>query len=156
MSLWKRMIERLDWLLAGCMILGIALFFVGTSLNMLVLFANGGSMPVVSKADFIVVTDGRPRHHADVGSANLLFLADHIVIDFPEIPLPKGKTGEWIGEAVHLVDYPIEGGLNIVSVGDLMRWGGVALFLLMIPLLLVRIPFRLWRDGIRFEWRKPR
>ncbi len=146
--------ERLDWLLAGLMLLGLGLFFVGTSLNMLVSMANGGSMPVVDETDILVVTDGRPRHYAEDGSANLLFLADRIVIDFPEITLPKGKTGEWIGVAVHLVDYPIEGGTQRVSIGDLMRWIGAALFLVMIPFLLVRIPFRLARDGVRLERKK--
>ncbi len=154
MHFLKKLVERLDWFLAGLMLLGIALFFVGTSLNMLVVVANGGSMPVVDYHDILVSTDSRPRHYAEDGDANLLFLADRFEIDFPEITLPDGKAGKVIGEAVHLVDYPIAGGPHRASVGDLMRWAGAALFLLMLPPVLVRIPFRLFRDGIRFTWRK--
>jgi hypothetical protein len=144
------LMQRFDWLCVSLVLLGIALSFGGISLNGLVRIANGGSMPIIGEPDVLVNVDERQRHYVKEGDGKLLFLADCIRINFPEVRLPDKKSWAKLYEFAKLLDYPLEGGPNLVSIGDLMRWIGAVLLLLIIPLILLRIPFRLVRDGIRF------
>ncbi len=156
----KKFLERFDWLLFLLMITSISLYFWGTALNGIVMLVNNGSMPVNLGPRVFFSTGNPPRHSAKEGSARLLFLADIIEVDFPEIKTPKGKLGDGFREVARLMDYPLEGsasfgGVHYVSIGDLMRWVSVPLFGFTIFPLLLRIPFRLLCDGIRYVRRKP-
>ena len=145
---------RFDRLLVFCMILGIGMSYWGISLNGMVIAANNGSMPITSEPDVLVNTDGVARHYAKEGSAELLILADRTRIYFEEIKTREGWLWGRFNEWARWVKYPIEGGLNMVSIGDILHWAGSALYLLIIPLLCLRIPFRLTRDGIRYGGKK--
>lgn len=145
--------ERLDLSLALAMMNAIALFFWGTAFNAAVVIANGGSMPVTHDDIIIniVSSDGRARHSARENEARLTYLTDRLTIRFPAVTIPDNSAGDVLHTVAKLVDYPVEGGLNIVSVGDLLRWMGTGLGLIMLPLLLIRILFRLPKERIRFE-----
>ena len=147
----KKLMRGFDWLIAFLLIFGVAVYAIGWSLNALVLTVNHWSMPICGEPDVLVNTDVKKRHYAKEGSAELLFLADCIRIDFPKIPIRRSKLLKPYYAFAVWLDYPLEGGPNMFSVGDLMRWVGAGLFLLMIPLILLRIPFRLARDGMAYD-----
>ena len=90
----KKWSRRLDWALALLLIFGVATHSLGWALNALVQTANNGSMPIAGEPDVLVNEDGRARHYAKEGSANLLFLADSIRIDFPDVQKREGKLWE--------------------------------------------------------------
>lgn len=147
--------EQFDWFLVLFGIFGIAMYFWGTTLNGIVSIANNGSMPIDGEPDVFVSHNEIPRHFAkEGGSAKLLFLSDRIRVDFPEVKIPKGKLGEVFQEIAVLLDYPLEGGLHRISIGDMLRWVGATLFFFFTFLLLVRIPFRLAYDRPHYEQRK--
>jgi hypothetical protein len=123
-------------------LIGVSLNYWGTVANAVVLFENGGIMPIVTggEKNYILLNDGSRREFMEEGK--LLFLADRFLIDFPvwENSIPDGMAGKAIQTWITYLDYPIEGGTNIVSAGDIMRWAGSALFLLLLPLLIFAIP----------------
>ena len=118
----KRFLERFDRLLVLFMIVAICMYFWGTTLNGVVALANGGSMPVDGEPDVFTGNSNIPHHFIKDGDAKLLFLGDVIKIRFPEIKIPERGLGSKLSEVAKLVDYPVEGGLNYVSIGDLLRW----------------------------------
>lgn len=142
---------RLDWTLIILLVLGVATHFLGTGLNALVRSANHGLMPVVGDVggDGYITAD---EHTKFVWLADR-YLIVHPLIDEQKLPRPVAKIYRAIAKYLEL---PKEG-LYLASIGDLMRWSGAALFLVMIPPVLLRIPPRLLRDGIRFvrKQRKP-
>lgn len=142
-----------DRLLAITMLLGLALYFWGTALNMTVVIANNGSMHVVEEVEgsAILDYDEKARHIADASSAKLILLGDLFQVDLPDMRVQSNLFQQVIDTWGELLNYPPKGGMNLVSIGDIMRWTSSALFLFMLPFLFVRIPFRLARDGIRFR-----
>ncbi len=145
--------NKLDWLSATLMLLGVSMYFWGTAMNMVVVVANNGSMPIIEVVASSVISDHdeKARHVTTSEHSKFVLLGDRIQVDFPDVHVMwepfLGIADKW----AELTDYPPDGGTNMVSVGDLTRWIGSALFLFMIPILLVRIPFRLAQDGIRFH-----
>ncbi|HLS52641.1 MAG TPA: DUF5317 domain-containing protein [Tissierellaceae bacterium] len=90
------------------------LFLIGVILNFLVIFANGGKMPVsiegikgINKRDSIelLISDFDIKHKSIDENTRLIYLADIILIPKP-YPLPK-----------------------VLSVGDLFLMGGFFLFM---------------------------
>ena len=133
-----------DMTLTLLVIIGLALNAWGIVMNGAVVEANNGVMPVIVEIPGIITTNtGTPREFVDDGK--LLLLADRVRIDFPdwEGKIPHGAAGSAIRWWGKWLDYPFEGGVNIVSVGDLSRWTGTILFLLgnalLIPLVLRRL-----------------
>ncbi|OGZ06056.1 MAG: hypothetical protein A2845_01420 [Candidatus Lloydbacteria bacterium RIFCSPHIGHO2_01_FULL_49_22] len=135
-----------DTMLALLVVTGLALNAWGIVMNGVVVEVNDGVMPVISETPgFIMTNYGTPRKF--VSDGKLLFLADHIRVDFPdwEKYIPEGAPGiaiRWWGK---WLDYPFEGGVNLVSIGDICRWMGSLLFLLgnilLIPCILRRLFF---------------
>ena len=122
---------------------GFSLNFWGINANGIVTIANNQTMPVVSeKFDLIMPQSGTERAYLEDG--RLLLLADRFRIDFPQIEdhIPSGPFGRALHWWITHLNYPAEGGLNIVSIGDVMRWVGTILFLPLLPLLVILIPFR--------------
>ncbi len=134
---------------------GFSLNFWGINANGIVTLANNQTMPVVNdKFDLIMPQAGTERAYVEDGK--LLFLADRIRIHFSAIEdqIPSGVAGKAARWWIKHLDYPAEGGLNIVSVGDLMRWVGTLLFLPLLPLLVILIPFRARANVRRYgNWR---
>ncbi len=141
--------ERTKWgfvdtALTLLVVIGLALNAWGVVMNGIVVEVNDGVMPVIVDIPGIITTNaGTPRQFVDDGK--LLILADRVRIDFPnwEDEIPRGAIGSAIRWWGKWLDYPFEGGVNIVSIGDLCRWLGTVLFLLsnalLIPLILRRI-----------------
>ncbi|OGZ06025.1 MAG: hypothetical protein A2762_01340 [Candidatus Lloydbacteria bacterium RIFCSPHIGHO2_01_FULL_54_11] len=144
----KKWSKRLDWFLAFLLILGVATHALGTACNALVMAANHGLMPVVGDI-------GDAKHVTADEHTKLVFLADRFLVEHPLMDEKKlfRPVATVYKKVAKFLDLP-EDGLHLASIGDLMRWGGAALFLFMIPPVLLRIPFRLARDGIRFEWKR--
>lgn len=122
---------------------GIVLSAWGVVANFTVVAANNGVMPVISsRPGFIIDTGGTPRRF--VPNGKLLFLADRVRIDFPdwEKHIPGGSVGQAINWWGKWLEYPFDGGIYIVSIGDIFRWSGSILFLIGNIFL---IPLTLWR-----------
>ncbi len=122
---------------------GFSLNFWGINANGIVTLANDQTMPVISdKLDVILPQAGTERAYLPQGE--LLFLADRIRIHFVAIEdrIPNGIVGKAARWWITHLDFPAEGGLNIVSIGDIMRWVGTLLFLPLLPFLVILIPFR--------------
>ena len=122
---------------------GFSLNFWGIDANGIVTLANNNTMQVISdKFDLFIPQAGTERAYVEDGK--LLFLSDRIRIHFTDIQdhIPSGFAGKAARWWIKHLDFPSEGGLNIVSIGDLMRWVGTLLFLPLLPLLVVLIPFR--------------
>lgn len=133
-----------DTALTLLVVIGLALNAWGIVMNGVVIEANNGVMPVIVEIPGIIITNtGTPREFVDDGK--LLLLADRVRIDFPdwEDKIPHGAAGSTIRWWGKWLAYPFEGGVNIVSIGDLSRWTGTILFLLgnalLIPLVLRRL-----------------
>ena len=93
---------------------------------------------------------------AYVEDGKLLFLSDRIRIHFTSIEdsIPSGFAGKALRWWIKHLNFPAEGGLNIVSIGDLMRWAGTLLFLPLLPILVFLIPFRARANVRRYgNWR---
>ncbi|OGZ19359.1 MAG: hypothetical protein A2494_02555 [Candidatus Lloydbacteria bacterium RIFOXYC12_FULL_46_25] len=133
-SLWG----KLDLTITLFLILGLALNSWGIVFNAVTVMANDDTMPVITTKHVVLLeNEGVPRILTNKG--NLLLLADRIEIDFPDIErhIPRGHTGKAVRWWGKWLNYPFEGGKNFVSCGDLMRWSGSALFLIMIPLIIL-------------------
>lgn len=121
---------------------GVILEQWGIVANGAVIVANDGKMPVVPQRNMTLDDNpGFARKLSD-GSENLLFLSDIFLVRFPEIETairrsPVAKPIAWWVEKLY---FPWEGGLNSISIGDIMRWLGSAAFLLFLPLLVILIP----------------
>ena len=136
--------SRTDLMVTLVLILGLALNAWGIVFNGAVVITNNDTMPVVTERPIVLLENsGVPR--TLISEGNLLLLADRIRINFPDIrtSVPGGYLGKSVRWWSKWLDYPLEGGLNMVSIGDLMRWSGTAVFLLLIPVILVRITWRL-------------
>lgn len=132
---------KLKLVLTYVVLLGITLNFWGITLNAVVVMANNNIMPVISEHEDVIVGNvGTERQFITDGK--LMFLSDRHRIVFPEIEdvIPTKGIGKPIRWWAKQLDYPIEGGISIVSVGDLMRWSGTILFLSLISLLILSIP----------------
>lgn len=139
----KNFWEQADLTITLIVIIGLGAYYWGIAFNALIVTLNDGTMPVISERPGIIVNDsGVLRQFAD-NDSKLLFLADRFRIDFPAIEtrIPKGVAGDAFRFWATYTDYPVEGGVNIVSIGDMLHWGGSALFLFGLPLLFCRIPF---------------
>lgn len=135
-----------DTILTLLVVVGLALNAWGIVMNAVVVEANDGVMPVIFDQPALITTDyGTPRRFVHDGK--LLFLADTIAINFPNLEkyIPEGRSGNPITWWGKWLDYPFEGGLNLVSIGDISRWVGSLLFLtgnmLLIPCILRRLFF---------------
>ena len=122
---------------------GFSLNFWGINANGLVVLSNDNIMPVVTDHKAMIIPgEGTPRLFVPDG--NFLLLADRIPINFPSIEdrVPSGFVGKIFHWWSKHLDFPSEGGLNLVSIGDLMRWVGTILFLPLLPILVILIPIR--------------
>jgi hypothetical protein len=139
--------------LAVLVVIGIAMHFWGVALNAAVMLANGGSMPVIglTAMDLVMNDDGLKRRAVFDGNAKYPLLADRLRIDLPDIAVTGKAPGKIVSKWAELLDYPLEAGEYIASIGDILRWLGSALFLVMLPVLIVRIPFRLRQDRIELR-----
>lgn len=129
---------RADIFITLLLILGLTLNAWGIVFNATVVMANKDTMPVITEQPiFLLKNNGVPRVLTNEG--NLLLLADRIKINFPDMRkhVPSGPMGIAVRWWSKWLDYPLEGGLNMVSVGDLMRWSGSIIFLLMIPIIII-------------------
>ena len=118
-------------------ILGLALNAWGIVSNGVVVMANGGTMPVVvgetSEHILHIIAENMGGYqHSVTSQGQLLFLADIFRINFHDVTpyVPNGIFGRAVMWWSKWLDFPIDGGLNFVSIGDLMRWIGSANFLL--------------------------
>lgn len=150
---------KLDLLVTMLFVIGLALNAWGVVANGLVCEMNGGVMPVFMTDSPLAVLAEEDRHNhriVDEGQMipasdrlgqeiRLAALSDWIKIDFPDLTasVPKDHLGKMVRWWAKWLDYPLEGGVNMVSIGDLMRWSGTAcfllLFVLLIPLIVRRI-----------------
>lgn len=150
MLIAKKWVRRLDRLLIFLLVLGFLVHSWGWAFNEMAKFANDGRMPTIGE-----VPD---EDHAPVDENTkfwIVWLADkfevhHPLLDEQKLSAPIAFVYRQYEKYLVLP----KDGLRLASIGDMMRWSGAALFLFMIPPVLVRIPFRLWRDGIRFRWKK--
>lgn len=134
---------HIDTMLVMTMLIALSLFSWGTFFNALVVEVNNGVMPVIS-SDFLMPTGGTPREFVDDGK--LMLLADRFTAHFPDVSryIPGGLLGgiaNWWGTAL---GYEFEGGLWVVSLGDIFRWVGSLLFLFTNLLLVASIGRRFW------------
>ena len=138
---------RLSLKVVFVVLLGVALNYWGIASNAFVVQMNNGAMPVLLNDDGLLVTmitedHEMTRHIARDG--NFMLLADRFRIEFPSIKdrIPGGMLGNAIHWWANYLLYPIEYGVYFVSIGDLMRWLGSALFLVATPVLVLLIPFQ--------------
>ncbi|GEM_PF-5096899 len=128
----------IDTAMVLLVLIGLALNAWGIVMNGVVVIVNNDVMPVITDKPIIILTDyGTPRKFVPDGK--LLMLADRIIFDFPVWNgyVPDGISGKIIHWWGKYLDYPLEGGLNIVSIGDICRWIGSILFLLVTPIIIL-------------------
>jgi hypothetical protein len=135
----------LDKTLIILILLGIFIYCLGTFSNYLVITTNNGKFPAVIYENELL--EKTIIHQIKNDNHNLIFLSDIFRIHFPIINEPD----DFYLKSIFLwykknLDYPFEGGLNIVSIGDILRWIGSALFLFLLGPLIIRIPFRYIED----------
>ncbi len=135
------MITKTGYVLTLTVLFGLILYFWGIVFNQTALLLNDNKMPVVVQGDRKISSDREIHKIADETVVGY-FLIDWIPVRFTEIKKPENLI---LNNVYHVyeryLNYPVEGGLNMVSVGDLMIWIGSTLFLLfLVPLILI-IPF---------------
>ncbi len=123
----------LDKILILSLFIAINLPIIGAICNVTVVSVNNG-MPV---AHHSIQPSGPHNHHTLTSDSKLTFLADIFIVDFPVI---ENKLAKHWGINVN---YPIEGGLNAISIGDIFIWLGTALTVILLPLILLRLTFLL-------------
>lgn len=144
--------DTFDQMLMMVFLLGVVLHFWGSTLNAVVLVANNGSMPVWEIGPLEEIPNGEVRwHDATKRESKLALLNDRIHIDLHDVRIQWKPFRITVETWAKFFNCPLKQGRYMASVGDLMFWAGSVLFLLMLPPILVRIPFRLARDGIRFR-----
>lgn len=133
---------KLGYGLALIVILGLALNFWGAVLNQSALLLNDNKMPVAESVFIQIADNDKIVHKSASETTSGYILIDWIPIHFSEIKQPENSFLSFVHHvyAVYL-NYPVEGGLNMVSIGDLMRWIGATLFLLFLVPLILTIPF---------------
>lgn len=144
--------EVLDRFILLAALFGLAMHFWGSALNALVIVANNGSMPVWPMP-LTELARGDGWFDATTQVANLHILGDWLWLGLPDVQVRSELLQGAIEAWARIVDYPLKRGIYAASVGDILFWSGFALFLLTIPPLLARIPFRLASDGIEFRLR---
>ena len=139
--------HKLGYGLALIVILGLALNFWGVVLNQSALLLNDNKMPVAESV-FIQIADNDKIVHKSVDeNTRGYILIDWIPIRFSEINRPQNEILNFVYKVYEVyLNYPVEGGLNLVSIGDLMRWIGATLFLLFLIPLILTIPFTYLED----------
>jgi len=126
-------VPNLDKYLVFVLLFSILLPVFGAISNVTVVSVNGG-MPVDHPA---IDASDRFNHHTLTDDSKLTFLADIFIVDFPIIEHKLVKR--WGLN----VNYPVEGGLNAISIGDIFIWLGTALTMVLLPLILLRLAFLL-------------
>lgn len=142
--------DVLDRFILIAALLGLALHFWGSALNSLVIVANNGSMPVWPMP-LTELASGDGWFDATKQVANLHILGDWLWLGLPDVQVRSELLQQALEAWAGIVDYPLKRGIYAASIGDVLFWSGFALFLLSIPPLLVRIPFRIARDGLQFR-----
>lgn len=132
---------RLDYVIILLMLIGFSFNYLGTSLNHFAVIQNNGEMPVISN-EMIVDDVGPIKHKLVEYDARVPWLVDRFEIKFSIVKLPDSYASNAINWWGRWANYPIEGGLNVVSIGDIFKWFGSALFLLFLIPLIIRIPFQ--------------
>ena len=135
------MITKTGYVLTVTVLIGLILYFWGIVFNQTALLLNDNKMPVVVQGDRKISSDREIHKIADETVIGY-FLIDWIPVRFTEIKKPKNLI---LNNVYHVyaryLNYPVEGGLNMVSIGDLMIWIGSTLFLLFLTPLILIIPF---------------
>lgn len=134
-----------DSVLIFFILAGVLAYLLGTGMNALVLHSNNGVMPSEApEMSLLEPEKGFPRGYA-TKETRYRFLGDTALIDFENIDnaLPANALGRSVLWWGRVLDYPLEGGMNFISLGDMLRFGGSALFLLLLPVLLIRLLCRL-------------
>ena len=134
--------EHFDHWLLILALFCISLNYFGHVFNVIAITHNGGQMPVINRQslqggmnnmDLVIKHNQNPN-------VNIPWLVDRFEINFPIINVAEDTA---LGTAFHYweskTNYPIEGGINIVSIGDLMRWVGTALFPFLFIIILIRL-----------------
>jgi len=138
--------EKFDLAVTLLFLFGICLHYWGITANMVVTTVNNNMMPVITESHTIIIPDqGIFQHTTETG--NLILLSDWIRIDFPfiENEIPDGNFGNAFRWWTTYFGYPTDGGIYMVSIGDLMRWtGGSLIFILLTPLVMFLIPRRMY------------
>src|SRR3989338_1934766 len=126
----------------------IALLAIGYYSNKLVIWANGGTMPVAMEKEDVLFVIGpadagvkfffsagelAKDHQPLTEHARFRILADRIPISFTIIE--PFRLPHWLLALLHLSETPIERE-GITSIGDLLLWTGRWLALLLSPILL--------------------
>ena len=143
-------IDVLDRLIVITALFGLSMHFWGSAMNALVIVANNGSMPVWPMP-LTEVSSGAGWFDATNQTVNLSLLGDWMWLGLPDVWVRWELLQEAIESWAGIVNYPLKRGIYAASIGDMLFWSGSLLFLLVIPPLLTRIPFRLAQDGIRFQ-----
>lgn len=134
-SFWR----KIDVILVIGVFFGVLICWTGILANKLTLHLNDGKFPVViSETEYIVPTE-RNTHVEATSKSKAVIFSDWIRLDFPEIN-NDNFVFKWWAKGLN---YPIEGGLNIVSIGDVMMWFGSAMFLVFLGPLILRIIVRI-------------
>jgi hypothetical protein len=137
--------SKLNYIITFIFVFGLLLHFWGIVFNQAAVILNDGKMPV---AIFYVdesLDDKVIKHKSTDETTNVKFLTDWIQIRFPEIKRPDNQLKYVYDFYGVILNYPVEGGLNMVSIGDIMRWVGTTVFLLFLLPLIIMIIITLHR-----------
>jgi hypothetical protein len=137
-SFWR----KIDIILMIGVFFGVLICWTGIASNALIIHINDGKFPVVLSDDLYIIPDEksyRNIHEEAKSTTKIVILADWIYIKFPQINNDNFIFRWW----ARGLNYPIEGGLNIVSFGDMMMWFGSAMFLIFLGPLIIRIILRI-------------
>lgn len=136
-----KIFNKIGACLTFIVIFGVALSILGVICNNIALVLNDGKMPV--DIETIHFLESIERHKVKDNTVRGEFFIDRFTIRFPKIEKTNNVIGNFIQEKVYgtYLNYPVEGGLNVVSIGDIMIWIGTSLFLLFLLPLIVIIPF---------------
>lgn len=137
-------LATIDMFIALLVLFGLGLHAWGIVMNASVVMVNDGVMPVVYDEPLFLIPEPGIIHR-QMSEGNMLLFSDWIRVDFPDWRkhIPSGITGTMIHWWGKYLNYPFEGGINFVSIGDICRWLGSLMFLLgnmaLIPLVLKRL-----------------
>lgn len=147
--------EKVDRLLLMLVTFGLTLLGFGTAFNAAVLIANDGEMPLVmnvgKQEEVMLGSSIMPASHSP---ARLLWLADRFHLRYPQIDVPQGKIFAPVRWWLKTLKYPTDDMIRSASVGDFMNDAGSIIFLLLLPVLIMRILFRVFVNVSSFgTWR---
>ena len=95
----------------------------------------------------MIIDDTKAIKHLSTSDANVPWLVDRFEINFQEISVSDKML---FGKVFHYwesnTNYPVEGGINAVSIGDLMVWFGTALFPFLFLIIIVRLPINIYKQ----------